>query len=124
MGHQAIINGRIQNRLMPLSTFLILTASDDEYNRLTAKNSTHMVHEVYARDYWHPSVILSPKDFVSKCDFSFANGLFIQADLGDDYERGFKYAMAIAEHSPTQLIANMGAEHPLLMWNEFKGFYE
>lgn len=123
IGQNAVVYGRTQNRIDPASVFIHLV-NQSAYDVISKTASAFMVDSVYSNPRWMPDVVLGERDFVSKCDFSFVHGLLVQADLGDDYQRGFKYAMAIVEHKPAQLIAQMGKDQPLLMWNEFKGFYE
>jgi len=123
IGQSAIMDGRINLGMTPPTVFIHLV-NQASYEAMKDKNSGYMTQSVESRGSWFPDVILGENDFVSKCDFGFVNGLTVQADLGDDYARGFKFAMAIVERNPIQLIASMGKDQPLLMWTEFKGFYE
>lgn len=123
IGQNAVIYGRMQNRIDPASVFIHLV-NQAAYEVIEKTKTAFMVDAVYSNPRWIPDVVLGEKDFISRCDFSFVHGLIVQANLGEDYQKGFKYALAIAEHKPTQLIAMLGKDQPLLFWSELEGFYE
>ena len=120
----AVLDGRLHFGAKPRAVFVHMLTSD-RYAFGSQKNSGFMTELLQPAKHWTPDVLLSPIDFISRCDFGFVHGLLVQADLGDDYATGFKYAQAIVERKPSMLLARLGnQEDPLLMWTEHRGFYE
>lgn len=124
IGHDCVIRGRVELNQTPPSVFITLLPRD-QYENESSRRSGRMTDAVYAKSNWIPDVLVCEDEFLSKTDFGFVHGLTVQANLGENYLRGFKFAQAIAERQPKQIIAIVGtSEDPLLFWNAEKGFYE